>query len=169
MTLYQLNAEFEELYNLLCDLPDDDQEALEAYYTTLEGIQGEIDQKMENIACFIKQLNADAAALKAERDAIDARMKTKQHKADRLKAMLQDALVNAGLKRLEMPKAKISLRQNPPSVIITDLSMIAASAYIKPRVIKEADVDKTAIKAAIQSGEEVPGAMLESKTSITIK
>lgn len=169
MTLYQLNAEFEELYNLLCDLPDDDEEALEAYYTTLEGIQGEIDQKMENIACFIKQLNADAAALKAERDAIDARLKAKQHKADRLKAMLQDALVNAGLKRLEMPKAKISLRQNPPSVIITDLGAVAASAYIKPRVIKEADVDKTAIKAAIQSGEDVPGAELESKTSITIK
>lgn len=169
MTLYQLNAEFEELYNLLCDLPDDDEEALEAYYTTLEGIQGEIDQKMENIACFIKQLNADAAALKAERDAIEARLKAKQHKADRLKAMLQDALVNAGLKRLEMPKAKISLRQNPPSVIITDLGAVAASAYIKPRVIKEADVDKTAIKAAIQSGEDVPGAELESKTSITIK
>lgn len=169
MTLYQLNAEFEELYNLLCDLPDDDEEALEAYYTTLEGIQGEIDQKMENIACFIKQLNADAAALKAERDAIDARLNAKKHKADRLKAMLQDALVNAGLKRLEMPKAKISLRQNPPSVIITDLGAVAASAYIKPRVIKEADVDKTAIKAAIQSGEDVPGAELESKTSITIK
>ena len=169
MTLYQLNAEFEELYNLLCDLPDDDEEALEAYYTTLEGIQGEIDQKMENIACFVKQLNADAAALKAERDTIDARLKAKQHKADRLKAMLQDALVNAGLKRLEMPKAKISLRQNPPSVIITDLGAVAASAYIKPRVIKEADVDKTAIKAAIQSGEDVPGAELESKTSITIK
>lgn len=169
MTLYQLNAEFEELYNLLCDLPDDDEEALEAYYTTLEGIQGEIDQKMENIACIIKQLNADAAALKTERDAIDARLKAKQHKADRLKAMLQDALVNAGLKRLEMPKAKISLRQNPPSVIITDLGAVAASEYIKPRVIKEADVDKTAIKAAIQSGEDVPGAELESKTSITIK
>lgn len=169
MTLYQLNAEFEELYNLLCDLPDDDQEALEAYYTTLEGIQGEIDQKMENIACFVKQLNADAAALKTERDAIDARMKAKQHKADRLKAMLQDALVNAGLKRLEMPKAKISLRQNPPSVVITDLGVVAASAYIKPRVIKEADVDKTAIKAAIQSGKEVPGAELESKIGIIIK
>lgn len=169
MTLYQLNAEFEELYNLLCDLPDDDKEALEAYYTTLEGIQGEIDQKMENIACFIKQLNADVVALKAERDAIDARLNAKQHKADRLKAMLQDALVNAGLKRLEMPKAKISLRQNPPSVIITDLGAVAASGYIKPHVIKEADVDKTAIKSAIQSGEDVPGAALESKTSITIK
>lgn len=169
MTLYQLNEQFEELWAVMDDIPADDPDALEAFYTTLEGIQMERDEKIESIACFIKQLNADAAALKAEADALTERKKSKEKKSERLKEMLLSAMTDTNTKRLDLPRAKLTVRQNPPSVVIRDLEPLVTSAYLKPRKITESDIDKTAIKAAIQSGEEVEGAELETRTSLLIK
>lgn len=170
MTLYQLNEQFEELWAVMDDIPADDPDALEAFYTTLEGIQMERDEKIESIACFVKQLNADAAALKAEADALTERRKSKEKKSERLKEMLLSAMTDANTKRLDLPRAKLTVRQNPPSVAIRDLeALVTSGTYLKPRKITESDIDKTAIKAAIQSGEEVEGAELEARTSLLIK
>ena len=63
MKLYELSREYETLSNLweTGEIPD------EAARDTLEGIAGEAEEKADNIACMVKNLNAEAKAMKEER------------------------------------------------------------------------------------------------------
>ena len=54
----------------------------------LAALQMERDQKIENIGCWIKNLNADAKALKEEKDNLAARQKAVENKAASLKEYL---------------------------------------------------------------------------------
>ena len=51
----------------------------------LESLQMERDQKIENIGCWIKNLLADAKALKEEKDNLAARQKAAENKVASLK------------------------------------------------------------------------------------
>ena len=42
----------------------------EAVQDTLEGLEGVFEEKADNIACLIKTLNAEASAIKTERDVL---------------------------------------------------------------------------------------------------
>jgi len=48
----------------------------------------ERDEKIENVACWIKNLNAEAEALKEERDKLTERLRVKEQKAESLKHWL---------------------------------------------------------------------------------
>lgn len=51
---------------------------LTAWFDTLEGIEGEFDEKVESIAVYYKQLTAEAKMLKAEKAAITKRQSQKE-------------------------------------------------------------------------------------------
>jgi hypothetical protein len=52
----------------------------------------------------------------------------------------------------------MKVRKNPPSVVVDDVTKID-SKYTRQKI--QIDVDKIAIKKAIQAGENVPGCRLE--------
>ena len=94
MKLYELTESFTELFSRFEGIneyePDTDadgqpiddngdiiedveaykEKMLTAWFDTLEGIEGEFDEKAENIAIYIKQLKAEANILKFEKSAI---------------------------------------------------------------------------------------------------
>ena len=70
--------------------------------------QREFDQKVENIACFIKNLRADAAALKAEKEALQKRQKAAEAKAESLTRYLSAYLAGA---KFSSPKASVTWRK----------------------------------------------------------
>lgn len=119
------------------------------------------EQKVENIACWIKNLVSDAKALKDEKKALEERIKAKENRAESLKAFLESVLDG---QRFETSKCAVSFRKTQ-SVNISDLSAIPAD-YLR---FKPAEADKTAIKAAIKNGETVSGAELIEKLSMSIK
>jgi hypothetical protein len=53
----------------------------------------------------------------------------------------------------------MKVRKNPPSVVVDDIAKIPTE-FQKQKI--EVTIDKTAIKKAIQNGEKVDGARLES-------
>ena len=101
-----------------------------------------LDDKMENIACYIKNLNADYEALKAEKQAIDKRMKTKQNKVEYLKKYLSTFMQANDIPKFETPKCAVSFRKST-SVEVTDMTKIPKE-YIKEKV--ELSLDKTELK-----------------------
>ena len=119
------------------------------------------EQKIENIACWIKNLVSDAKALKDEKKALDERIKAKENRAESLKKYLESILKG---QKFETTKCAVSFRKSQ-SVNISDLSAIPTN-FLR---IKPAEADKTAIKAAIKNGETVTGAELVDKLSMTIK
>ena len=70
-----------------------------------------------------------------------------------------------GLKSIEFINQKVTLKNNPPSVKINDEELIP-DKFKKEKV--SITIDKTAIKKAIQDGEEVIGAELVVNKTLLI-
>lgn len=64
----------------------------------LEALQLAFDEKVEGIACWVKNLLADAKAIKEEKDALAARQKNCENKAASLKEYLSSALGGRSLR-----------------------------------------------------------------------
>ena len=128
----------------------------------LEDLQMERTQKIKNVALWLKNLNASAAAYKAERDAFDERMKQAQKKAESLKRYLANAL---GGEKFVTDECAVSFRKSTAVNVLDEASIPAA--YMTEKVTRSPD--KTAIKAAIKGGEDVPGVALVENLSVQIK
>lgn len=127
----------------------------------LEQLQMDRDSKIENIACWIKNLNADAEALKAQKQAFADRQKAAENKAESLKKYLASYLDG---QKFTTDKVAISFRKTS-SVDVINIGQIPAE-YLK---YSEPTADKTAIKAAIKEGKKIAGAMIVEGQSISIK
>lgn len=124
-------------------------------------------EKIEGLALLVKELNAEADAIKKERDALDERMKQKQRKAEGLKKYLQSALAG---EKFETALCKIGYRKSQ-QVILTGKfdewakdnapDLLNVSTVYKP--------DKSAIKEAIKGGRQIEGATLIDNVSMQIK
>lgn len=136
----------------------------EALLADFEALQMERDTKIENIGCWIKNLEADAAAIKAEAKAMSDRAKAAEKKAEGLRGYL--AAVLAG-EKWNSPKVAISWRKSV-AVEIDDAEVPELpEQYVRRKVSVEAD--KTAIKEALKAGEQIEGCRLVERQNISIK
>lgn len=172
MTLFDIAENYRAIFDAFDDCDDLTDEQIEAYFDTLEGIEGEFDEKAENIACFIKELTVEADAMEAEAKALTARAKVKRNLITRLKNMLMENMQRCGIKKIDRTRARISLRSNAESVSIPN------DAALIPWLMEHADdcltykapeISKTKVQAALQGGREIPGASLVRTVSIIIK
>ena len=127
----------------------------------LDALQIERDEKLENVALWIKDLTAEAEALKAEKQAFAERQKAAETKAESLKKWLSDALAG---KKFKTTKVAVSFRKTQ-SVQVSDIWELEEK-FVK---VPEPTADKAAIKAAIKAGEDVKGAVLIDSVSISVK
>lgn len=145
---------------------------LSAWFDTLEGIEGEFDEKAENIAVYVKSMLAMAKTLKAEEDNLKARRKRCEKSAERMKAYLLNSMQELGRNKIEMPKAVISTRNNAPSLVVDDeLSFIEWAQKNNDDLLEYElpKIKKNDTKALYKKGEKVPFVHLEQKTSLIIK
>ena len=196
MRLYELTNAFSELFNQFEEINDyepdtnadgqpidgngdiiEDVEAyknkmLSAWFDTLEGIEGEFDERAENIAVYIKELEAEAKTLKAEKIAIGKRQAQKEKTAESLRKYLINSMLVIGRNKVDMPKAVLSLKNNAPSLVVDDeLSFISWAQEHNDNLLKYSmpEIKKNDVKTLCKNGEEVPFVHLETKTSLTIK
>lgn len=168
MTLYELTSGYASFLEAIenGDIPAD------AIADTLESIEAEIDEKIDNTACMIKSLEAMEAAIKAEEDRLAERRKVKANLRERLKTYLSDMLLSMGKTEWESARNKISFRKTPGKVVLDDEKAFIEWAianddslvtYGKP------SVNKTAIKMAIESGRDINGAEIVTTNNIQLK
>lgn len=139
-------------------------EISEGGYSVIEQLEMERDAKIENIGCWIKNLEADAAAIKAEAKAMSDRAKAAEKKADGLRGYL--AAVLAG-EKWSSPKVAISWRKSVAVEIDEAEVPELPEQYVRRKVSVEAD--KTAIKEALKAGESIEGCRLVERNNINIK
>lgn len=162
MNLYEIDNAIEQAFSQAVD--QETGEINEEYMKQLDELEMQRDQKVENIACFIKNLRADAAALKAEKDALQKRQKAAEAKAESLTRYLSSFLAGA---KFNSPKASVTWRKTSrvemdPGVSVYDID----TKYIR---LKEPELDKTKAAAALKAGEEIEGLHLEESQSMTVK
>lgn len=127
----------------------------------LASLQLAFDEKVEGVACWIKNLLADAAAIKVEEENLRARRKANENKAESLKRYLFGTL---GGQKFKSPKVSISYRRSE-SVQVDDMSLLDDD-YLK---YAEPTVDKTKVKQALKAGIELRGVQLVESQNIQIK
>lgn len=147
-------------------------EMLQAWFDTLEGIEEEFCFKAENVAQYIKSLKAEAEDIKEEEMKLRKRRQQYQNKIDCMTVYLKNCMQAMGLKKVERPKAKITIRNNAPSLKIEDelkfIEMLQECGRDNLLKYSLPEIKKTDIKALIKAGEQFEGAVLESTQSLII-
>lgn len=164
MNLYEIDKHYQEVLENGFSF---DEETGEVLFDTesLDTLQGEYNEKIDNIVCFIKDLEALNLAIKNEKKALDERIKMNDNKIERLKGYIVGSLNQRQLKKFETSKNKLSFRKSE-SVNVLDESLIDKK-FMKEKITYS--VDKTSIKKALKNGEVVDGATLEVKENLQIK
>lgn len=163
MTLYEIDKNIEALVNTV----DPDTGEITVDNDMLDALLMERDAKIENIACYIKNLVAESKAIKEEETALSARRKTTEKKAERLKDYLTYALQG---EKFQTAKCAVSFRKSS-AVEVDDCFVEWAQTSGNEELLryKDPEVNKTAVKERLASGEELDFARLVQNTSITIK
>ena len=163
MNLYELN---EELRNVEALMTRDEEAGLpqdEILTAALDQIKGQLSTKVLNIGAWVKSLDAEAEALKAEETRLALRRKVKEHLQDRLKAwVLQN--IQAGAK-FEDSRVAVGTRKSTRVEVIDQAAL--PSEYIRTKVIQE--VAKDEIGKALKAGKSVAGARLAENINLTLK
>ena len=158
MTIYEIN---EQILNCI------DSETGEIIdIDRLNDLQLERDAKIENVACWIKELKAEAEAIKAEKLALAERQKVAENKAESLKKWLAYALQG---EKFKTAKCSVSFRKTE-SVEVTDEGLSnLMKEHDELLTYKAPEPNKKAIKDAIKDGLSVEGVQLVQNTSTIIK
>lgn len=127
----------------------------------LAELQMDRKTKIRNIACYIKDLRADAKAYDEEAKEFMARKKQATTKADNLTKYLSDVLNGEKIKAREYA---IGWRRS-------EAVEVAEGASIPDEflIAQEPKVNKTSIKAALKAGAVIPGCELVERNNIQIK
>ena len=158
MTIYEIDQAIMECVDLETgEIIDTEQ---------LDKLQMEREEKLENIACWIKDLNAEAEAIKTEKQILANRQKVAENKAESLKKYLAYALDG---QKFSTAKCAVSFR-NTESVEITPEGLEALmKEHDELLTYKAPEPNKTAIKQAIKDGLNVAGVQLVQNVSTIIK
>lgn len=155
--LYQIKQELE---NFEFMLDEETGEILNAL--AWDDLQMAYEDKVENIACYIKNLSSDVLAFKAEEERLAKRRKSAERKIEFFKRMLAD---NMGGEKFSSAKCAVSFRKSE-QVVVDDVKYIPAE-FLKVKTTYEPD--KTAIKALFKNGQAVCGCRLVSNINAQIK
>ena len=122
------------------------------------------------VVCYLKNEVANIDMLNNAIKELQARSKTMQARHDGLKDYLLVNMQAHGITEITAPNFTFSakLQANPPGVVIDDESLIKNCYKVMPPP-PVAQISKILIKEAIQSGEVVDGAHIESKMRVVIK
>ncbi len=202
MSLYDLTNDFTELFDQFEQIesyePDKDEngayidengeiienpkafiesrktELCEAWFDTLDGIEELFEDKAVNIALFIKELESEAAQIKAEKLRLQARQSKKEKTAAKLREYLMNSMNRIKREKIDSPKAYIRVKLNPESTIIDNEDSVILWAqnnnrdedvlsYQKPKILLNE------VKKLIRNGEDISGARLYRAPNIEIK
>lgn len=162
MNLYELNQEYRKAFDAITV----DEETGEIIgEEALDAITGDLRQKWEAYGIVVKELEADAAALKEEADRLYYRMKVAKKKADYLKNTLSASMQLAGDTELKTSRVAVTFRKSV-SVNIIDEDLLPKRFLRRKQIIEP---DKTAIADVLKSGLKVKGAELVTNQKIQIK
>ena len=136
----------------------------------LDALQMEREAKLEGVALWVKDLKAEADAVKAEADKLTARKKALDNKVESIKAWLLTAL---GGEKLKTPRCNVYQTHGQRVSVPDEAGLIGFLQTLEEPErflrFKEPELKKDEIKKALKDGVVIPGASLEETESVVIK
>lgn len=164
LSLYALTEQFRELQTLAASEDIDEQTLID----TLEAVGGELELKAQSVARVIANQEAFAKAVEDASKAMALRAKRLNSRTDWLRNYLRVNMEAAGITKLESPELSLSLKKNPPSVVVFDEAAVPGDLMVQKPPPPPAP-DKTRIKDLLKAGTDVPGCRLEQGTRLDIR
>ena len=155
--LYQIRAEIE---NFAAEVDEETGEFLNA--DAWDELNLAYEEKIENPACYIKNLRADISAIEAEIKLLKERAAAKEKKAAGLEKLLHDHLNGA---KFESARCMVSFRKST-SVEVADISVLPEHLLT---IKTSTSANKTAIARLLKESVDVPGCVLSINQNISIK
>lgn len=163
MTIYEIDKEIAALLDAGID-----EETGELLVDTdaLEALQGERDQKVENLALAYKNMTAEAKAIRAEEEALAARRRSTEAKAERARKYLDYVLAG---EKFKTARVAVSYRKNTSVRLAPDFIEWAQENAEELLRYKAPEANKTEIAAILRAGGAVHGAELIESQTMSIK
>lgn len=167
MNLYQITSELQAVIDGILEGGIDSPEAQQALDEHLAGLDEALDQKAEDYAAVIMSLQARSDARAAEAKRIRELANADATVAQRLKERLKQAMEATGRVRIDTTRFRLTVANNggKQPMLIEDESAIPTEF-----IVQVPEVDKDAVRAALEAGRPVPGCTLVPRgTSLRIK
>lgn len=150
LTINQIEREIENLIASFPELADD--ETLRA-----DVVEGQTDAPAILARIVDRMLDAEAmaSAIKTRIECLESRQKKFDRQGDAMRVLALRIMNAAQVRKMPLPDATLSISTRPGSVMITDQTALP-SRFLRTRM----EPNKTAIKEALEQGEQVPGAFL---------
>lgn len=159
--IYQLANNYETVLNMLYNEEIDEQ----MIFDTLESIDGEIEEKADNYAKIIKELESKQKARKEEAKRLTDSAKVFENRVKALKNNLFNVMKETGKTKFATNLFSFNIAKNGGKKTLT-IDGEVPKKYTK--TIIENDTDK--IRKALENGENLPFAHLEPRgESLRIK
>lgn len=171
MKLYEINEAIEALLAALTVDPETGEVPADVddVIAQLDALSMERTAVLEYLAKEVLNLRADQAAVKAE----EARLKERRERMARREASIMNVLDRecAG-KKTDLGVATVNYRSSEATEITSEAdarAWLMASGHDDCLRYAEPAIDKTALKALLKSGVEVPGANVTKHVSCSLK
>ncbi len=160
MTLYEIDARMEGWE------PDVDIETGEVTnFAELDELKLAKDEKVENIALWIKNLRAEAMAIRDEETRLAERRRWKEQKADRLEDYLSDALTGE-----KFETARVKVQWTTSKSVELDEAFTAWAAENRPELLTQNPrPNKVKIRKELNEGQDIAFAHMIERKNILIR
>lgn len=163
MRIYDIDKAIEEL---IANAVDPETGELILDNEALDALQMERDQKIENLALYVKDLTAMTKAIREEEKALAERRQAVEKKAARLQNYLVYALQG---QKFSTPRVACSFRRSETVECSPEFVEWAKKNDVSLLRQKEPEVNRTEIKTKLKAGMTIPYTALVEKMNLTIK
>jgi len=163
MQLYKITNEYENVFNQV----DENGEITTDMIETLDALQQDFENKAVCVATYIKNLEAEEAAITQAMDDMKTRKARLTKQVVSLSDYLQFNMQKLAIKEIKSsPYFKIRIKQCPASVDIISEDFIPAEFW---REKVTTTIDKVRLKEVLNEGIEVAGACITRRLKLEIK
>lgn len=154
MNLYEINAQ------IMACIDTETGEVLD--FERLEALNMAKAEKIDNVACWVKDLEADVKAFEEQEKAFAERKAAAKKTIDSLKGWLTEALEG---QKWSSARAEVRFRRSKAVDVLDEAAVPAEYMTVK----NVSTPNKTAIAAALKGGKKAAGCQLIERMSATVK
>jgi Siphovirus Gp157 len=154
--LHELTAAYSHIEALV----DDDILTEQQLIEYVNAIEGALQEKGENIAKLIENLESVAENIRTAEGRMAVRRKAIENRAESIRKYLLTNMVNSGITKIECPYFKISVRTSPAVVVVIDESAVP-DQYMRQPETPPKTPDKKKIVDDLKQGVVIEGVRLE--------
>jgi hypothetical protein len=137
-----------------------DSEDEELVADTIEGETGLVEA-IDAALAEIDECEILITGMKAKEEAFAERRRREENKAERIKALIEQAMLTTEQMKLKLPSATLTLTQRAPGLIVSNEADIPTKFWVEQER-PAPKLDRKALTAALRAKEAIPGANLDN-------